>query len=524
MRRTRNVPLEVGVRVIADILTLNISLAVAIVSRVLLVQELPSTVLFRTFLRGSLFLSMAGPLIFAMAGFYSKNRAYSGKYKALIIVQACGSLFLAFGLANYLWGQSFSRFTLVATWVVATSLLVGTRLWAWVWQRVSTSEKEAAAAQVVTDERRVLVVGGAGYIGSGLLPRLLSKGYKVRLLDAFIYGEDAIRECIGHRNLEVIKGDFRSAPNLVRGMRGVGTVIHLGAIVGDPACALDEELTIEVNLLATRTIAEVAKAHGVTRFIFASTCSVYGANDALLNERSTLNPVSLYARSKIACERVLLSLAEKDFQPVILRFGTIYGLSGRTRFDLVVNLLAAKAAIEGKITVFGKDQWRPFLHVQDAARAVLAAVEARPEQLSEIIFNVGSDEQNYTLGQIGEVIQSMVPAAQLICTENNLDRRNYRVEFTRIHRALKFTPEYTLEIGVRQVLEAIARGEVRNYKDSKYSNVLFLGDEIGRQSLKTERKWAKELLDVGGPVAGAPLLPFPVAADESALSAASGND
>ncbi len=205
--------------------------------------------------------------------------------------------------------------------------------------------------------------------------------------------------------------------------------------------------------------------------------------------------MSLYARSKIACERVLLSLRDGAFCPVILRFGTIYGLSGRTRFDLVVNLLAAKAVSEGRITVYGREQWRPFLHVHDAARAVLAVMESREQQLTECVFNTGSNEQNYTLGQVGEIINRMVPSAELICTDWIADRRNYRVDFSRIRRTLNFYPQYTIEQGIQQVLDAIRCGTVVDYRDPKYSNVKILSEGQGRQVLKPTRDWANEMLE-----------------------------
>jgi nucleoside-diphosphate-sugar epimerase len=187
-------------------------------------------------------------------------------------------------------------------------------------------------------------------------------------------------------------------------------------------------------------------------------------------------------------------MRDSHFTPVILRFGTVYGLSGRTRFDLVVNLLAAKALVDGKITVIGKDQWRPFLHVHDAGRAVLAALEARTEQLSDAILNVGSDQQNYTLGEIGKLIQRMVPSAQLICSESGEDPRNYRVNFSRIRKALNFEPEWTLEAGIQQVVEAIRSGRVMDYHHPKYSNVKFLSEQNGHAKLKTNGNWAEEML------------------------------
>jgi nucleoside-diphosphate-sugar epimerase len=274
----------------------------------------------------------------------------------------------------------------------------------------------------------------------------------------------------------------------------MSSVIHLGAIVGDPACALDEEVTIQTNLIATRMIVQVAKGNGIERFVFASSCSVYGASDELLNEQSSLNPVSLYARSKIASENVLMSFSGSGFHPIILRFGTIYGLSGRTRFDLVVNLLTAKALVEKVITVFGKDQWRPFLHVHDAARSVLAVMDAPLQALSPVIFNIGCDEQNRTLGQVGTLIASLVPGSVLRCTEENVDRRNYRVEFRRVRESLRFQPVWTLEAGVQQVLEAMRSGKIVDYQEPCYSNVKFLSAPSLRKHLPVMEDWVADYL------------------------------
>jgi len=349
-----------------------------------------------------------------------------------------------------------------------------------------------------SDRNLVLLIGGAGYIGSALLPKLLDNGYRVRLLDTFLYGDGPIAKWKGHPSLEIVEADFRRVDVVVRAMQGVKTVIHLGAIVGDPACALDEELTIETNLIATRMIAEVTKGEGIEKFIFASSCSVYGASDKYLNEHSELRPVSLYARSKIACEDVLFSMKSATFLPVILRFSTIYGLSGRTRFDLVVNLLTAKAMIDRVITVFGSDQWRPFLHVDDAALAVLYALQASDEAVDETVFNVGSDDQNYTLGDIGRLIKKMVPTAELQLFDNpNIDRRNYRVEFSRIRTKLNFKPKWQPEDGIQQIITAIRNGQIKNYKNPIYSNVRFLSEEIGPESLRmvSQLRWARGVLE-----------------------------
>jgi nucleoside-diphosphate-sugar epimerase len=347
--------------------------------------------------------------------------------------------------------------------------------------------------------RMVLVIGGAGYIGSALVPKLLARGHRVRVLDRMFYGLDPIRDVINHPNIEIMKADFRQVDKLVECMQGVDAVIHLGAIVGDPACALDRDLTIEVNLMATRTIAEVAKGYGIRRFIFASTCSVYGAStdDQLLTEVSALNPMSLYAVTKLASEQVLMDLAGESFSPTCLRFSTIYGLSGRTRFDLVVNLLTAKAVIDGKITIQGGDQWRPFLHVDDAALSLLHTLESPLAKIHAQVFNVGSDQQNFTIQQIGELIKAIVPNAELINQGLGGDRRDYRADFRKVREELGFVPRWSVVEGINQVIDAIRSGEVKDYRSAKYSNVKFLTEQEDAVSLvRNESNWAYDLVDL----------------------------
>ena len=346
-------------------------------------------------------------------------------------------------------------------------------------------------------KRTVLVIGGAGYIGSALLPKLLARGHHVRVLDRLIYGMEPIGAVLGHPQLEIVQADFREIDKLVECMRDVDAVVHLGAIVGDPACALDRELTIEVNLIGTRTIAEVAKGYGIRRFVFASTCSVYGSNtgDELLNENSPLQPVSLYAVTKLASESVLLNLAGDNFSPTCLRFSTIYGLSGRIRFDLVVNLLTAKAVNDNEITIQGGDQWRPFLHVDDAALALLHTLESPLPLVHKQVFNVGSDAQNYTIAQIGELIRERVPTANLINLGNGDDRRNYRADFRKVREELGFMPRWNLPAGIDQMVELIRREQVHDYGAPRYSNVKSLAKEQTAASMvRHECSWANDLV------------------------------
>lgn len=341
--------------------------------------------------------------------------------------------------------------------------------------------------------RHVLVTGGAGYIGSSVVELLLRAGYRVRVLDKLVYGDDAIRGLLDHPALELVVGDFRNVGTVVTATRDVDAVIHLGAIVGDPACALDEELTVEVNLSATKLLAEVARARGVRRFLFASTCSVYGASPEILDETSRLNPVSIYAATKLAAERILVAMADETFAPIRVRFGTIFGLSARKRFDLVVNLLSAKAVTEGRITVFGGNQWRPFVHVRDAAAAVFRLLEAPADVVENRVFNIGSDGQNHTIDEIGELIRQAVPDAEVVRTEGDGNATDYRVTCARIRDAIGFEPEWSLRAGIEQVLSEVRDGTIPDWRDPKYNNARFLRD-VAPDALVRQAGWLDEVL------------------------------
>ena len=363
------------------------------------------------------------------------------------------------------------------TWALSTGMLVAARAWSMIWRKIFKIESARPGRLEQEKIENVLVIGGAGYIGSALLPKLLDAGYHVRLLDLLLYGTEPIKEWLDHPHLEIVQADFRQVEKVVQVIRDMDAVIHLGGLVGDSACALDEELTLDINLMATRMIAEVAKGSGIGHFIFASTCSVYGASDEMLDERSELRPVSLYARSKIASEKVLLKMADDRFAPVILRFSTIYGLSGRPRFDLVVNLLTAKAVVDNEITIFGGDQWRPFLHVVDAAQAIMLVLKTPLHVVRNQIFNVGSNDQNFKIAQVGEMIQKLVPSAAIVNKGDMTDPRNYWVNFNKINRALGFTPEWIVEQGIAQIIDALRSGRIQDYHDARYSNVKFLTQE-----------------------------------------------
>jgi nucleoside-diphosphate-sugar epimerase len=512
----KKVTVEALLRMVADVFLINIAVLTSLALRLLYIVAVgapEANINYRekfweylTVYSDSFWLlTLICLVVFSMSGFYTYGRFYRGRYKFLVVVQAVSIAYLIFGLLGYLSKGMFFGFmkgmvnfpsgVFIFAWLLTMLLTVTARFWSTMWKRANQTPQIRADVDVKTGARNVLVIGGAGYIGSALLPRLLNDGYHVRVLDLLLYGTEPIAEWLDHPRLEILQADFRQVDRVVEAMRNVDVVIHLGGIVGDPACALDEELTTEINVMATRMIAEVAKGSGVNRFIFASTCSVYGASDHMLDERSELNPVSLYARSKIASEKVLQQMADERFAPVFLRFGTIYGLSGRTRFDLVVNLLTAKAIVDGEITVFGGDQWRPFVHVDDAARVLEMMTQAPLQVVRNEIFNVGSNEQNYTIREIGEIVQSLVPEAKLLLKGDDADRRNYWVNFNKIRNTLNFEPKWTVEQGMQQVIQAIRGGKVTDYRDAKYSNVKFLTEEGMYRLARQGNGWAYQLLN-----------------------------
>ncbi len=496
------------VRLVADAALINVAFIAALALRFFLFVAMRHQTqvdyenefwsLVTAYWQNAIPLTLVSLVVYSLSGFYTYSRVYQGRYKALVVAQAVAHSYLIYGVAVYFLADRLDmveipRIAFVMAWLMNTGLTLASRTWTSVWEKVVRPERDAKLRDVDSKVRSVLVIGGAGYIGSALLPKLLEKGYRVRVLDMFLFGQEPIAKIANHKNLELVKGDFRHVEKVVEAMRGMDAVVHLGAIVGDPACNLDERVTVAVNLSATQMIAQVAKASGIRRFIFASTCSVYGACDELLDERSEVEPISLYGHTKLAAENGLKNMADANFAPTLLRFATIYGLSGRTRFDLVINVLSAKAKVDGQITVHGGGQWRPFVHVDDAALGVFTALEAPLSVVGNQTFNVGSDEQNHTIGEIGQMVKDQVFTAELICEESNTDNRNYRVSFQKIRNLLGFTPAWTIESGISQVLEAVASGEVQDYRDDKYSNVKFLSGSGVIELVRADDDWSKLL-------------------------------
>ncbi len=323
--------------------------------------------------------------------------------------------------------------------------------------------------------KRVLVVGGAGYLGGVLCKKLLENGYTVRVLDNLMYGDDGIKHSYHHPHFEFILGDIRDIRVVVKAIKDVDAVIHLAAIVGDPASSLDPEETIEINYLSSKIIAEVCKQSQINRFIFASTCSVYGASESgkILNEKSKLSPVSLYAEMKLNSEKGILSLEDDNFSPTILRMGTLFGVAPRMRFDLVVNLFTAKAVVEKKLSVFGGSQWRAFCHIEDAAQAYMDCLEAPIRDVKGEIFNIAP--QNATIDDVAKMIQKQIFNTEVIIEKTQKDQRDYRTSDKKIRDTIGYKGTFTIDDGIKEIKTAmITYKKYKDYTAAKYYNHTYI--------------------------------------------------
>ena len=311
---------------------------------------------------------------------------------------------------------------------------------------------------------RVLVTGGAGYLGSILSRKLLSKGYQVRVMDTQWYGDESIKGLLKEPKFELIKEDIRNLVPTVRALEDVDAVIHLASIVGMPASSIEPRTSEEINYLATKNIAELCQLHDIETYIFASTCSVYGYQPGkIINEKSRVDPLDFYAKQKYLSERATGWL---NRSPTIYRFGTLFGLSPRMRFDLVINLFIAQALIEGKITVFGGKQERPFLHVDDAADALIFGIEKNLTGTYNVI------SENMSIMEAAERV-SKITGCDIEISENNEDNRSYRVSADKI-KQVGFVPSKTIEYTINEIKDAFTNNLIEDYKDVKHNNYKLL--------------------------------------------------
>jgi nucleoside-diphosphate-sugar epimerase len=401
----------------------------------------------------------------AALGLYSRHRASPAGFRLRLLAT---SVFCAC-LAGY--GAGGDLFGPVAWGALVLPPVALTR-----WMASVARSGARPLRRLVTDPHApIAVLGGAGYIGTHAVAELLARGYTVRVLDRLMYGTEPVRDLLGHPRFQLIEGDVTDIARLTEAAHGCRALVHLAGLVGDPACAVDPAYTAHTNIVATRMAHEIAHSLGVSRFIFASSCSVYGIADTPVDEMSPLNPVSLYARTKIDSERELLRPTPDHFFLTVLRFATVFGHSRRPRFDLVANLFTAQAMIEGRIRVIGPHQWRPFVHVRDLARSIRLCLEAPEAIVQSQVFNVGDARLNRTILALAETVRGVVSERRdvtvVVEEQSEADRRNYLVSFDKIHRLLGFEATVSIEEGVREMVEQFAADRYRDYRADLYSNL-----------------------------------------------------
>jgi nucleoside-diphosphate-sugar epimerase len=295
-----------------------------------------------------------------------------------------------------------------------------------------------------------------------LVPTLLEAGHDVRVLDRFFFGRGDLDRASPRDRLTLIRGDVRRIDG--DPFSGVDAVIDLAGLSNDPSCDLDPEVTEDVNVTGCQVVARAARRAGVRRFLYSSSCSVYGAGgDQQHTEAGPIHPVSAYARSKLEAERWLLERSSNDFSVTVLRNATVYGVSPRMRFDLVINVMTLDAWRDRKIYVVGGgQQWRPLVHLRDVCRAFLRVLESPAERVAGRVYNVGSNEQNYRVHQIAQMVRDAVPYTEVVLVPDDADRRSYQVDFSKIRDELGLEVEETPAGGIVEVKQALEQGVVRD--------------------------------------------------------------
>ena len=325
-----------------------------------------------------------------------------------------------------------------------------------------------ASDQVI---REILVTGGAGYVGAVLVPKLLNEGYQVRVLDLFIYGEDVLNEVADHPNLKVIKGDLRDLKLLEESIAGCDAVIHLACISNDPSFELDPALGKSINFDPFRPLVEMSKNQGVQRFIYASSSSVYGIKEEEnVTEDLPLNPLTDYSRFKMMCEEILAEYESPEFTTVTIRPATVCGYSPRLRLDLTVNILTNLAFNNGRITVFGGEQKRPNIHIEDITDLYVDLLKLPKEQIAGKIWNAGYE--NHRVREIAEQVKDEVgPDVEIVTTPTD-DNRSYHISSKKIEKDIGFVPKHTIREAVRDLVEAFQAGKIPDsLTDERYSNI-----------------------------------------------------
>lgn len=333
-------------------------------------------------------------------------------------------------------------------------------------------------------DRHVLIVGGAGYVGSVMAPRLLAEGHSVRVLDALIYGNGtSLAGVADHERFSFVRGDVRDDSDVGAAIDGITDVIHLAALVGDPVCKRNPEMAREVNVAGAKRVFDAAGSAGVGRFLFASTCSNYGLreSDQPAAEDDELHPLSLYAETKVEMEHEVLGRGSGP-DVTVLRVSTAYGMSPRMRFDLTVSEFTRQLALGRQLDVYDADTWRPYCHVDDVADAAVTVLSASPDLVAGEVFNVGGEDGNYTKRMIVEAaLDALGGEGEVKWVEGGFDARNYRVSFAKIQERLGFHTRRTVPDAIARLIAAVRSGIFDGSADAGdlYGNNHFVADDAG---------------------------------------------
>ena len=334
---------------------------------------------------------------------------------------------------------------------------------------------------------KVLVTGNKGYVGRILSDLLIKENIDAVGWDVEFYPAQFNE----HKEIHTLNKDIRDIT--IEDLSGITDICHLGALSNDPLGEINSELTVEINYKSTIRLAELAKKAGVRKFVYSSSCSSYGANSEIVDENSELNPQTHYAKSKVNSELDILKLKSDSFFPVILRNATVYGHSSNLRLDLVVNNLTASAFTTGKVKLLSDGTaWRPILHVKDMARAFLKVINSSDSIVSGEVFNVGSNEENYTVKQIANAVEELVSNSEITFGENaSKDFRSYKVDFSKIKKQLGFSTKFTVKDGINELLDVFKRENFTedDFKSERFYRLAQLKSKIQSKELDNELRY-----------------------------------
>ena len=309
-------------------------------------------------------------------------------------------------------------------------------------------------------QKNILIVGGAGYVGSVMVYRFLRQGYRVRVFDKLLHGGESLLAAREYPEFEFIQGDVNDAAAIGKACDGIDSLVHLAAIVGEPACNRDKDLAWRTNYDGSMTTLEAARKANVRCFVFASTCSNYGIRqgDDFADETAPLNPISVYAESKVKSEREILACTDGTLVPTVLRLSTAHGLSPRMRFDLLVNDFIREALFKKKLLVYGPHFWRPYVHTEDIAQAAQLVFNADPDKVRGQVFNVGADDENYRKGEVVKLVCEAVPETEVETVNVESDPRSYRVTFKKVTEVLGYQTSVSVPASITQMQAQLTIG------------------------------------------------------------------